>query len=101
MATRSCEDGIALFQNAAWLEDGQLLRQENVDKIRHIPGEFSLLSMKNTKSVRLMERLATLVQGRYDVVCPPITAWELHKAWPESQLYFSPDAGHVATVSVL
>ena len=28
------------FQNKAWLEDGQLLRKENVDKIRHIPSEF-------------------------------------------------------------
>ena len=43
--------------------------------------------------------LATIVQGRYDVVCPPITAWELHQAWPESKLHWVHDAGHSATVS--
>jgi proline iminopeptidase len=65
------------FKNKAWMEDGQLLKKENIDKIRHIP--------------------VTIVQGRYDVVCPPITAWELHKAWPESKLHWIPDAGHSAT----
>jgi len=65
------------FTNKAWLEDGQLLQKENIDKIRHIP--------------------ATIVQGRYDVVCPPITAWNLHQSWPESRLYFIDDAGHAAT----
>ncbi|MEO0854512.1 MAG: prolyl aminopeptidase, partial [Cyanobacteria bacterium J06648_11] len=33
-------------------------------------------------------------QGRYDVVCPPISAWELHQAWPKSELKIIPDAGH-------
>ncbi|KAF1349488.1 proline iminopeptidase [Lizonia empirigonia] len=65
------------FDNKAWLEEGQLLKKENIDKIRHIP--------------------TTIVQGRYDVVCPPITAWELHKAFPESKLHWVSDAGHSAT----
>ena len=50
---------------------------ENVGKIRHIP--------------------ATIVQGRYDVVCPILTAWELHKAWPEADFRVVPDAGHSVT----
>ena len=37
-----------------------------------------------------------IVQGRYDMVTPPRTAWELHKAWPGSQLDFVHDAGHAA-----
>lgn len=41
--------------------------------------------------------LATIVQGRYDVVCPAVTAWELHKAWPETKLHFIDDSGHGAT----
>jgi len=46
------------FVNGGFFDhDGQLL--DNVDKIRHIP--------------------CTIVQGRYDVVCPMDTAWELHK----------------------
>ncbi|KAJ0009886.1 hypothetical protein Pint_33560 [Pistacia integerrima] len=49
---------------------------DNVDKIRHI----------NT----------TIVQGRYDVCCPMMSAWDLHKAWPEAELKVVPDAGHSA-----
>lgn len=49
----------------------------NVDKIRHIPG--------------------VIIQGRYDVICPPITAYDLHRAWPEAQFVIVPDAGHAAS----
>jgi proline iminopeptidase len=56
-------------------EDGWILK--NIDKIRHIP--------------------ASIVQGRYDVVCPATSAFELHKAWPESQLHIIADAGHSAS----
>jgi proline iminopeptidase len=65
---------IHYFTNGAWLEEGQLLKKENIDKIRHIP--------------------TTIVQGRYDACCPPITAWNLHQAFPESELHFIADAGH-------
>ena len=37
-----------------------------------------------------------IVQGRYDVVCPPTTAWALHRAWPEAKFVFVQDAGHSA-----
>ncbi|MDT5158341.1 MAG: proline iminopeptidase [Acidobacteriota bacterium] len=50
---------------------------ENVGKIRHIP--------------------SVIVQGRYDVVCPIRSAWELHRAWPEADFRVIPDAGHSAT----
>ena len=50
---------------------------ENVGTIRDIP--------------------AVIVQGRYDVVCPALSAWELHKAWPESDLVIVGDAGHSAS----
>ena len=56
-------------------EDDYLLHR--VERIRHIP--------------------AVIVQGRYDVVCPPLSAWELHRAWPEAELLIVPDAGHSAT----
>lgn len=56
--------------------DGALLAQANVDRIRHIP--------------------TTIVQGRYDIVCPCATAWALHKAFPEARLVVVPDAGHSA-----
>lgn len=38
----------------------------------------------------------TIVQGRYDMVCPPQTAWELAKALPQATLVMVPDAGHSA-----
>ena len=38
-----------------------------------------------------------IIQGRYDVVTPPVTAWDLHKAWPEAEFIMVPDAGHTAT----
>jgi proline iminopeptidase len=63
------------FVNKGFLSrENQLI--EDVGSIRHIP--------------------AVIVQGRYDVVCPMQSAWELHKAWPESELHVVPDAGHSA-----
>jgi proline iminopeptidase len=64
------------FTNDAFFETDNWL-VENVGRIRHIPG--------------------TIVQGRYDVVCPFTSAWDLHKAWPEAELAVVPDAGHAAT----
>ncbi|NEO57851.1 MAG: prolyl aminopeptidase [Okeania sp. SIO3B5] len=61
------------FINQCFFEhEEQLLK--NVYKIRHIPG--------------------VIVQGRYDVICPMVSAWELHKAWPEAEFTVVPDAGH-------
>lgn len=60
------------INNAFFDSDNHLL--ENVGKIRHIP--------------------AVIVQGRYDVVCPIMSAWELHRAWPEAELVVVGDAGH-------
>lgn len=65
------------FTNKIFMEDGALLKPENIAKIRHIP--------------------CVIVHGRYDVVCPVKSAWELHKAWPESVLKIIPDAGHAST----
>jgi len=63
------------FINGGFFEnDGQLLDQ--IGKIWHLP--------------------ATIVQGRYDVVCPTDSAVELHQAWPNSTLHIVPDAGHSA-----
>lgn len=43
---------------------------------------------------KIIDIPTTIVQGRYDVVCPPKSAWELHKALPRSDLIIVPDAGH-------
>ncbi len=39
---------------------------------------------------------AVIVQGRYDIVCPAVSAWELSQAWPEAEFVIVPDAGHSA-----
>jgi len=63
------------FVNRGFLErEDQLLR--GVRRIRHIP--------------------AVIVQGRYDVICPMRSAWDLHRAWPEAELRVVADAGHSA-----
>src|SRR6476660_9301756 len=45
---------------------------------------------------RLKDIPAVIVQGRYDVVCPMRSAWDLHRAWPEADLRIVADAGHSA-----
>jgi len=45
---------------------------------------------------RIRRLPAIIVQGRYDVVCPIVTADELHRAWPEASYVVVPDAGHSA-----
>ena len=78
---RHDDDGAALaiarieahyFVHDGFLADGALLA--GVDRIRHLP--------------------CTIVQGRYDVICPPVTADALARAWPEADYVVVPDAGH-------
>ena len=62
------------FNKGFMPHDGALL--DGVDKIKHLPG--------------------TIVQGRYDVVTPAATAYELSRRWPKAELFVIPDAGHTA-----
>ena len=54
-----------------------------------------------TSHPSLFDRLATMpgviIQGRYDVVTPLRSAWDLHKAWPKARLEIVNDAGHTGT----
>jgi proline iminopeptidase len=59
------------FVHGGWLSEGQLLR--DASRLKHIPGR--------------------IVQGRYDMACPPTTAYELHKRWG-APLVLVEDAGH-------
>jgi proline iminopeptidase len=45
---------------------------------------------------RIADIPGVIVHGRYDVVCPIQSAWELHKAWPKAELIVSPVSGHSA-----
>ncbi|MET1018037.1 MAG: alpha/beta fold hydrolase, partial [Leifsonia flava] len=60
------------FMNGGWWEDGQLIR--DAGRLSGIP--------------------TVLVQGRYDICTPPMTAWALAQALPEAELKMIPDAGH-------
>jgi proline iminopeptidase len=62
------------FRNNPLDPDDLLL--QGLDRIRHIP--------------------TTIVQGRYDLVCPITSADELRRAWPEARYIVVPDAGHSA-----
>lgn len=64
------------FMNNAFFETENWLL-ENVHRIRQIPG--------------------WIVQGRYDVVCPARSAWDLHRAWPQAKFTIIADAGHAAS----
>ncbi len=56
-------------------------------------GEGQLLA----DAARLRDIPGVIVQGRYDAVTPPTTAWELHQAWPRAELRLVPDAGHASS----
>ncbi len=60
------------FTNNCFLKPGQLIA--GVERIKHIP--------------------AVIVNGRYDMICPPKYAWKLYKAWPKAKIVISPAAGH-------
>ncbi|SEQ87879.1 prolyl aminopeptidase [Thalassovita taeanensis] len=61
------------FTHGAFLErDGQIL--DHMEKIAHIPG--------------------VIVQGRYDMICPPVSAWKLAERWPNVDLQMIRNAGH-------
>jgi proline iminopeptidase len=60
--------------NAGFLEEDQLIR--DLGGIAHLP--------------------AVIVQGRYDVICPPLSAHRLQRAWPGAVMRMIPDAGHGA-----
>ena len=61
-----------VFRNAAWLEEGALLR--DAGRLAGIPG--------------------FLIQGRLDLGGPLVTAWELSQAWPGAELQVIGGAGH-------
>ncbi|MFM9378207.1 prolyl aminopeptidase [Gordonia sp. VNK21] len=62
------------FVHHGFLDDGQLL--DGIGAVAHLP--------------------AVIVQGRYDVVCPMRSAWDLHRAWPTAELHIVDDAGHAS-----
>lgn len=60
------------FTNRCFLDEGQLLRDRH--RIEHLP--------------------AVIVQGRYDMVCPPLSAWRLAEGWEGCDLRLIPASGH-------
>jgi proline iminopeptidase len=60
------------FRHGGWWEEGQLIR--DAPRLAGIP--------------------AVIVQGRYDMCTPAMTAWDLHTAWPEAEFHLISDAGH-------
>jgi proline iminopeptidase len=80
-ATTHAEEAFALafarienhyFVHGGWMEEGQLLR--DAGRLNGIPG--------------------AIVQGRYDMVCPPVTAFELSRIWTTATFEMVDDSGH-------
>ena len=63
------------FQHSTFLEEGQLIA--GAHRLRDMPG--------------------VIVQGRYDVIAPPVSAWDLARAWPEAELQMVPDGAHASS----
>lgn len=62
------------FKHKTFIKENQIL--DEMDKIKHLP--------------------AFIVHGRYDMICPLESAWDLHQCWPTSKLCIIPGAGHAA-----
>lgn len=63
------------FVHDSFLAPNQILRDAH--RLHNIPG--------------------VIVHGRYDIVCPLESAWDLHKAWPQAEFKIIPNAGHAAS----
>ncbi|MFQ5469660.1 MAG: prolyl aminopeptidase [Gammaproteobacteria bacterium] len=63
------------FMNNSFLKPNQIL--DDANSLADIPG--------------------VIVHGRYDVVCPIESAWELHQAWPQAEFHIIADAGHASS----
>lgn len=75
------QNALALARIEAYYFKHEVRSKENsllndIDKIRHIP--------------------SSIIQGRYDAICPIRTAYKLHQRWPEADYISVPDAGHSA-----
>ena len=56
-------------------------------------GWFTTAS-SSPKAHKLKDIPGVIIQGRYDMCTPAVTAWDLHRAWPEAEFQMIPDAGH-------
>ncbi len=81
MTEPAAATAFARIENHYFLHEGWFREQQLIDdaaaSLRDIP--------------------AVIVQGRYDVCTPIMTAWDLHRAWPEAELVVVDDAGHSAS----
>ncbi|WFE65936.1 prolyl aminopeptidase [Micromonospora sp. WMMD714] len=68
---------VRYFSHGAWLTEGALIR--DAGRLAGIPG--------------------VLIHGRLDLGSPPVTAWQLHRAWPGSRLHLVEEAGHFGTAA--
>lgn len=78
-ALARCRIGVHYFTNDCFLDENQII--DKIDAIKDIP--------------------AIIVHGRFDMLCPLESAYNLHQAWPISQLYMVREAGHSATEAPL
>jgi len=82
----------------------QFTQDEHADALARIECHYFINQGFFKTDHLLLEHSGTLskipgciIQGRYDMICPFESAWELHKAWPQAQFEVIKDAGHAAS----
>lgn len=77
-------------EDLEWLESHSKIERHYFEHHGFIDGNRILKEIGG----KLKGKTVEIIQGRYDLICPAITAWELHKALPESRITFTPTSGH-------
>ena len=80
-----------------WSEDQFALAVARIESHYFVNRGFLRSETQLLDDVPRIRRIpATIVQGRYDIVCPATSAWDLHRVWPEADFRMVADAGHSA-----
>ena len=94
------EDAIATLepQPAAFLDDHPATLAQARIESHYFKHDCFLADGQLIANAHLLHEIAcVIVQGRYDAVTPPVTAWDLSRAWPQASLQIVPDAGHASS----
>jgi proline iminopeptidase len=87
-------------------EDNTILTDEDIQneiararvQLHYIKDQCFIDGKKILEEVKQLKDIpTTIIQGRYDMVCPPITAYELYQCMPHANFIMVPDAGHSAS----
>ena len=70
------------------------IKSINTENAKKIPGVLNVFTIDDIEKIKHIP--CSIIQGRYDIVCPAASAWEVHKRWPISELLIADISGHSA-----